>query len=440
MLKSAGLGCAVIAAILALHGPAAAQGAGDPAAQGISLAKAGRAAEAYRLLAPLAAQKAGDPDFDYALALAALDTNRPAEAMVALQRVLATQPNNGPARAELARAYAMVGDADTARKEFDTVVGDPTVPDPVRQRFSRIIGQLDREISGGGTSVTGFVEGGLGYDSNVNSATALDSLVIPLFAGLGPATLSAGATEIDDGFARLEGGVSLAHGLSRQTRLFASVLGSTKQNFSEDAFNQTSVIATGGAAYTLPSRVTVSGALQAQTFHVGGDRYRDSFGVTAQGTRPLPGGAALSVSAQYFDVSYPSDAVRDGDRTALGVSYASRLGVAAVQVGRERTDDAAGDHFSNDFLGASIAIEHPLSDRMMVTASLAGESRDYKAADPLFLAPRDDGQFDASLGLKILVRENLILRPQVTYTRNESNIALYDYERVTAAVTLRTEF
>lgn len=439
MLKSAGLGCAIIAAILALHGPAAAQGA-DPAAQGIALVKSGRAAQAYPVLAPLAAQKAGNPEFDYALGIAALDSGKPTEAMVALQRVLAVQPNNGPARAELARAYAMVGDADTARKEFDTVVGDPTVPDPVRQRFSRIIGQLDREIAGGGTSVTGFVEGGLGYDSNVNSATALDSLVIPLFAGLGPATLSAGATEIDDGFARLEGGVSLAHGLSRQTRLFASLLGSAKQNFSEDAFDQTSLVATGGGAYTFPSRVTVSGALQVQKFWFGGSTYRDSHGLTTQATKPLDGGAALSLSAQYFDVSYPTDPLRDGDRAALGVSYATRLGVAAVQFGRERTDDPTADHFSNDFYGVSVAVEHPLSSGMALTASLASEARDYEAADPLFLAVREDRQFDASLGLKIALTDRLMVRPQLTYTRNKSNIALYDYERTTAAVTLRTEF
>lgn len=411
-----------------------------PVSQALELIRANRPAEAYRLLSPLAESRAGDPDFDYALALAALDAGRPAEAIVALQRVLAVQPGNGPARAELARAYAMVGDVDTARKEFDTVVGDPTVPDPVRQRFSSIIGRLDREIAGGGTNVTGFLEGGVGYDSNVNSATALDSLVIPLFAGLGPASLSAGATEMDDGFARLEGGISLAHGLSRQTRLFGSLLGSTKQNFNEDAFNQTSLVATGGLAHTFASRVTLSAAAQAQGFWVGGDEYRDSYGLTLQGTRPLAGGAALSLSAQYFDVSYPTDPLRDGDRTALGVSYASRVGVAAIQVGRERTDDATADHFSHHFAGVSVAFEHPLSERFLLTASAAIESREYEAADPLFLTMRDDSQFDASLGLKIPLGERLMARPQVTYTRNESNIALYDYERVTAAVTLRTEF
>jgi predicted Zn-dependent protease len=114
---------------------------------------AGQAGRAYELLAPLADARAGDPAFDYALGLAAVDSGRPSEAIVALQRVLAVQPNNGPARAELARAYAAIGDIDTARAEFDTVVGDPSIPDPVRQRFSRLVRDFDRQIAGGADEI-----------------------------------------------------------------------------------------------------------------------------------------------------------------------------------------------------------------------------------------------------------------------------------------------
>ena len=42
------------------------------------------------------------------------------------------------ARAEIARVYALSGDVDTARAQFDTVLQDPSLPDPVRQRFTRM--------------------------------------------------------------------------------------------------------------------------------------------------------------------------------------------------------------------------------------------------------------------------------------------------------------
>lgn len=440
MLKSAKLAGVAIGAAAILCAQAAAQPSGDVAARGLSLVQAGRAAEAYALLVGAAPQRAGDPSFDYALALAALDTGRPAEAMIALQRVLARQPNNGPARAELARAYAMVGDADTARREFDTVVGDPTIPDPVRQRFTRIIDDLDRTIAGGGTSVTGFEEGGVGYDSNVNSATALDSMVIPLFAGLGPASLSAGAIETDDAFGRLEGGVSVVHGLSRQSRVFGSLLGSVKQNFEEEDFNQASLVATGGLARNFVGGLTVSAAAQAQRFWFGGDAYRESYGLTLQGSKALGDGSALNLTTQYFQITYPDDPLRDGERVSFGLSRAGRTSVVALQAGRESADDATGDHYSHSFLGLSGAIEAPLREGLALTASLAGEGRDHDSFDPLFLKAREDRQIDVSLGLKMQVSPRAILRPQVTYTDNRSNIALYDYQRTTAAVTLRTEF
>src|SRR5215207_2767472 len=74
---------------------------------------------------------------------AAQDSGRFGEAIIALQRVLAVQPDNAPARAELARAYAMAGDIDTAREQFATVVDDPSLPDPVRQRFTGFVRQFD---------------------------------------------------------------------------------------------------------------------------------------------------------------------------------------------------------------------------------------------------------------------------------------------------------
>ena len=101
----------------------------------------------YATLAEQQTSKAGDAAFDYQLGLAAIDAGRYGEAVIALQRVLAVEPGNAPARAELARAYALAGDIDTARAEFATVVDDPTLPDPVRQRFTGFVRQFDRQIA-----------------------------------------------------------------------------------------------------------------------------------------------------------------------------------------------------------------------------------------------------------------------------------------------------
>ena len=139
--------------------------------QALALEQQSRAGEAFSLLIPHMAERAGDPDYDYALGLAAEDSGRPGIAIAAFQRVLAVQPQQSRARAEIARVYATTGDIDSARAAFDTVQNDPTVPDPVRARIGKLVRDYDRQIAGGGTTLTGFGEAEVGYDGNVNSAT-----------------------------------------------------------------------------------------------------------------------------------------------------------------------------------------------------------------------------------------------------------------------------
>jgi len=105
---------------------------------------------AYKLLAPLQSQRAGDPDYDYLLGVAALDLGKNTEAVFALERVLAVRPDNAPARAQIARAYFALKETDTARREFENGK-QQQVPPEVRQTIERYLDAIrpctgDREI------------------------------------------------------------------------------------------------------------------------------------------------------------------------------------------------------------------------------------------------------------------------------------------------------
>lgn len=417
-----------------------AQGADPVVKQATELHQKGNAIAAYALLAPLAESRAGEPNFDYILALAAVDSGRPAEAILALQRVLAVQPKNMQARAELARVYALAGDVDTAKREFDTVVDDPSLPDPVRQRFNRIVRDLDRAQNAGGTDVSGFAEASMGYDSNINSATGLTAITLPIFAGLGPATLSGGATRIGDGFGGIEGGVSVTSGVSRQTRLFASALGSHRNNFDSLQFDQTLATGTAGVGHTLANRDVVSLSGQYQHLWLGNDRYRQVYGAIGQYTKRLAGGRALSFSAQYFGLEYRIDPLRNADRYALSVNYAGRTMTLGASGGHEETRAGVVDNLSNSFLGLRAGLEKPIGKRLAVVASGGVDYRHHDAADPLFLKRREDVQLDAAVGLKLLLASNVYARPTIAYSHNFSTINLYAYDRVVASVGVRVEF
>ena len=420
--------------------PCLAQAQDDLLARAAALQQAGDAAGAHALLQPQVARHAGEPAFDFALAIAALDSGKPGEAVIALQRVLAVQPDNAQARAELARAYALAGDIDTAKSQFETVVRDPGLPDPVRQRFRNLIGRYEAEVSGGGSDVSGFVQLEAGHDSNINSATDLTSITIPLFAFLGPGTLGGSTRAMDDAFAELQAGVSGVNALDRQNRVFGSVLANWRDNRDGNQFDQASATGTAGYARTLASRDVLSLSAQLQRYWLGHDGYRSGYGAMAQYTHLLPQARSLSFGAQVYRFDYDNEPLRDAWRYALGASYATRVWVAGVNGGHEQTRDAAGDANSNAFLAATFGLQQPLGERLALVASGGIDLRRHDAQDALFLRKRNDRRLDASAGLKWSWRPDLVLLAKVGWNHNRSNIDLYDYNRWTASIGVRYEF
>ena len=406
----------------------------------LALEQQNRAGEAFSLLIPHMAERAGDPDYDYALGLAAEDSGRPGVAIAAFQRVLAVQPDQSRARAEIARVYATTGDIDSARAAFDTVQNDPTVPDPVRARIGKLVRDYDRQIAGGGTSLTGFGEAEVGYDGNVNSATGLTSITLPVFAFLGPATLSGTATRQGEGFYQLQGGASLATAFSRQTRGYVSLLGNWRDNFKSNLFDQAALTGTAGVSHSLASGPVLSLSGQVQLFWLGHTGYRTSYGAIGRVSLPEAGGAALSFQGQYFRYDHDNDPSRDADRVTASADYSGKRWFVGAGGGRERTLQNIARHLGYWFASAQAGTETPLNERTAILAGASAERREYSANDPLFLSARRDTQLDASLGLRYIVMRAISLRPRVTYTRNFSNIALYDYSRVTASLALRAEF
>lgn len=403
-------------------------------------ASVAEAEAAWQSLAPQEAARAGDPQFDYQLGIAALDAGRYGEAIIALQRVLAVQPANAQARAELARAYALAGDIDTAREQFATVVDDPSLPDPVRQRFTGFVRQFDRQIAGGGSDLSGYLDARAGHDSNINAATDLTQVTIPLFAFLGPGTLGPGARAQEDEFYEMTGGLSGVSAVSRQDRVFGSVLGSWRDNVDTGALDTASLTGTAGYAHSFANRDVISLSAQAQRFWLDDAGYRNSYGAVAQYTRVLDGGRALTLSAQYNRLDFDGQPLLDADRFAAAVGFVTRDISATVQAGKEETTRQPGDAYSNWFANASLGGEWALGPQVAVQGGLAFDLRRYDAADALFLVERADERLDAQVGLKVRLTDALFFQPRATYTRNWSNIALYDYDRFTVSAGVRFEF
>ncbi|RPH60942.1 MAG: hypothetical protein EHM83_13735, partial [Burkholderiales bacterium] len=103
----------------------------------------GQADSAFGALDARVADYAGDPEFDYLLGLSALDSGRPGQAVMALERVLMVRPDFLQARAEIARAYFAIRERENARREFETVAAQ-RIPDEARRVIGRYLDAIRR--------------------------------------------------------------------------------------------------------------------------------------------------------------------------------------------------------------------------------------------------------------------------------------------------------
>ena len=138
--------------------------------QAESLLASGDAAGAYTLLAPREIELAGHAYFDYLLGVAALDSGRTAEAILSLQRSVASAAQFAGARMELARAYYDSGRPNLARPLFEALLNERPPPG-VRDVIDKYLAAIDAGPKVPPSQLQGYAELFAGYDNNANGST-----------------------------------------------------------------------------------------------------------------------------------------------------------------------------------------------------------------------------------------------------------------------------
>lgn len=410
--------------------------------RGAELVKAGKGKAAYELLEPQEQARAGDKDFDLLLGIAALDVGQNTRAIFALERVLAVDPGNVRARAELARAYLAVGETQAARTEFESAK-KMGVPAEVEQTIDYFLSAVDRIENEGKTAVRGYIEGTLGYDTNVNAAPARSTIAVPGFAD--PFALSSASRAAEDWYGSIGGGFNFSSPVDADLAIVGGVSGSQRWNQDISSANLTIADANVGAMYTQGKNV-YSATAQYNTLRVANDGFRNALGFSAQWQYNLDARNQFSAYLQYADLSYPDQPVRDADRWVLGAGYAHAwregligyVSAYALQENLHSKDQAP--NIGLDGYGLRMGAQQRLNEKTTLFGNVAYETRRHDARDPTFLTTRHDEQFMASLSLSYQIKRNLKITGQYSYIDQRSNIDLYGYDRDTVSVTLRQEF
>ncbi|MGE0483958.1 MAG: outer membrane beta-barrel protein [Gammaproteobacteria bacterium] len=402
--------------------------------------------EAYALLAPLADQRAGDPEFDFIFGVAALDAGHETEAIFALERVLVVAPDNAEARAALARAHLRLGELEQAGFEFRNA-RDAGVPASMERTINDYLSAIEGELNRPRTTYDVFIQLGAGYDQNVNNATDVSSVAVPALGGL-IFNLDNTGREASSSIFDLQAGFGFRTPVQRfdDLQFFGRMALDERIAINQSDFSQRTLGGTSGFHYTR-DRHQFTLAAQVQRFFVGGDPNRDLFGGTAQWQYSLSDQTQLTLFGQMAALRFPDQEVRDADRYTGGVGFGHAFGGRGAPVvfvsaygGTEDEVEGRRPDIGRDLFGVNLGAQYTFAPNIIGYLNANYEDSDYGGTDPLFLRSRDDEFVDVAAGLRVGVNRHWSVRPEIRYSRNDSTLVINDYDRVNVMVYLRNDF
>jgi hypothetical protein len=433
---------AVLLLLLAFTSVAAWPGE-EPLAQAREHLVQGRAQEALKILDPLEVELAADREYNYLLAQALLDTGQPARALFPINRILRRDPDDATALLMLSRARIALGQAQPAREALERAK-KAQQPPQIAERINQYLSIIAAAEEAGTTRFGGHLEVSFGYDTNVNSATGAQQIALPVFGGA-IGTLSTSATKQDDTFFALGGSVGLKYPLAANLALVAAASASQRLNSSHEDFDLRTLEGSVGLRFTSGANEW-TGVLSAQQFEVDYQPFRTTTGGSLQWRHMLGQRTEVSAFGQFARLSYPSQSLRNADRTVVGIAFGHAFGERApILFGsaffgeeNERAENVA--FFGHRLRGLRLGVDQAFSDRFIISASIGYEERRYGGEDPLFLLGRKDEQLDFRVALPYAITSQWIIIPQFTHTKNRSNIELNRYRRTAIFVALRYAF
>jgi outer membrane protein len=398
---------------------------------------------AYLLLEPLEAERAGDVEYDYLLGVAGIESNHLTRGAFALERVLALNPNHKDARAEMAKAHYLLGEKDAAKAEFNNVLAQN--PDAQTKKVIEKLLTAIQKTEGTTTTFAAYLDFGLGWDSNVSSAPGITSIGVPGLFGI-VVSLGNTATERPDHFANLAAGISVRQPLTDNLVAFGGISGTQRINGSETTFDNRTIDISAGLQYQLDQH-NFTFAVQDNHFDLDGEAFRHANGATGQWLYNIDAHNQAGAYAQYSRLDYTGNSINNADRKVIGINAGHAFEgdynpviFASIYGGREDARDAKRQFLSQDVAGLRTGGQLSFNNYWQLLGSFSFEQRHNDEKNPAFLVKRKDDQYDATLGINYFPAPQWTIKPQISYSKCDSNIELFGYERKVVSINVRKDF
>jgi tetratricopeptide (TPR) repeat protein len=435
-------GRVVLFALLMLASAAIA--AGPDLQRAEELLRANKAQEAYDLLEPFEFDLAGELKYDYLLGLAALESGKPEKSSLVFERVLAVEPRYLGVRLDLARSYYQMGDIARAAQEFQAVLAQEPPPD-LRANAEQYLKAIEQAKSPKRFSLSAYVEIGGGYDSNVNSSTSDNPILLP-GANNQPFFLDDSSLEQEDSYGTIGVGAEAGYLINSNWSVYAGGDARYRGYQDIDTANYGTVDSRAGVALNVGRHLFRLGATGGR-FFLDQHAYRDSYGANGEWRYQAGDRDQLSVTGQYSAYRHLSEVleVNDFDQALVSLGWlhvlASGQTLFSLNVNGGHEDDVGGrpDGAAN-LAGARLFVQTAMTEKLGIFTTAGAQFTRYDNVSTSFLEHREDWLYDVTLGLNWQFTDKWSVRPQVSFTKNESNIPLNNFKRGDVALNLRRDF
>lgn len=387
---------------------------------------------AFELAQALAAAAEGEPAFDWLYGRAALESGHFSEARFTFERLLLLAPEHPRYRLEYARTLAALGEVDAARSAFGAVLAQ-NPPAAVQTKVQAAIDQLDAYQQQQSRSWQAFISVGAGHDSNISSATTEQQ--VGLFE------LPDSARERSSPLWSLRTGVSKQHRISERRSLGFDARSYHKHNTETSAYNLDSAQLRPFYRWQSPHAQQEVALLQ-QWVWLDGQLYQQDSGLDLRWLHQFNAAWAGLAQLGLVRRDHPLAAHYDSWQARLNLAallassprWQQRIGLQAIDESERSDGDAANlktlleGYWSGDW-HSTVATR--------VQTRLSVYQSDYHARHPVFGRTRRDTGWRAALGWQWQWAPRWTFQAETSFTTQDSNLALYDYERALAELRLQ---
>ncbi len=378
----------------------------------------------------------GEPSFDYYLGLAAYHTERYQEAVFAFERVVLTNADNLSAKTYLAFSYFQVNNYDAAMVELNKLQ-NLRLSAQEQQQIQTYIEQIQQIKSVTQTQSSHSYKLAVQYahDSNVNSGSSLDKVIIPV---LGEIELFAGSKKISDNYQSVRANYNYLHRLNQNDALRVDLdishLKHDKASFLDRTIPSVSV-----AYSTQKQDINYQLSSYIQPMQLDQDLYRVAYGLVGSISFPFSQGWLWQGSVARSEIDNKlSDNL---DLQQLSMSY------KVIKTGKHphvfelnyAEDDATLDdaqHLSKVNTAARYQYIYNVDQKHKVHFGLSYLDSQYAAINPTTGIQRHDKLWSTEMSYNYQFSPVWSVNLLTRHSDKKSNTALYQHNRTEAILTL----